>query len=53
MKIPVIQSKNEIVMDVGVSIKNKMIGVLVNRIIYGISARVMVSVTKHEKLTNI
>ena len=47
MKVHVIQSKNEIMMIVGVSVKNYMIGVLVKMIIYGILVCVIVSVLKH------
>ena len=48
-----IQSKNEIMMNFGVSIKNQMIGVPVKKIICEILVHVIVSVIGHGKLTEI
>ena len=53
MKVYVIQSKNGIKINVGVSVNNQMIGVLVKVIICGIPARVIVNVIRHVKLMNI
>ena len=53
MKVYVIQSKNGIKINVGGSVNNQMIGVLVKVIIYGIPARVIVNVIRHVKLMNI
>ena len=39
--------------NVGVSLKNYMIGVLVKRLMCGILVRVIASVIRHVKLTNI
>ena len=52
MKVYVTQSKNRIMMNVGVSVKNQMIGVLVKMILCGILVRVIVSVIRHVKLMN-
>ena len=49
----VIQSKNEIIMNVGVRVKNYMIGVLSKMIICGTLARVIGSVIWHMKFMNI
>ena len=51
MKVQVIQSKNGIMINVGVSVKNQMIGVVVQMIKFGILVRVIVSVIRHVKLT--
>ena len=48
-----IQSKNETMMNFGVSIKNQMIAVPVKKIICGILVLVVVSVIGHGKLTEI
>ena len=53
IKVYVIQSKNGIMMNIGVNVKNSMIGVLLKIIICGILVRVIVSVIRHEKLSNI
>ena len=53
MKVYAIQSKNEIMINVGVSVKNQMVGVLVKIIIRGIRVKVIVNLTKQVKLTNI
>ena len=50
MKVHVIQKKNIIMMNVGVSVKNLMIGVLAEMIICGILVSVIVSVLKHENV---
>ena len=52
MKDYVIQSKSGM-MNVSVSVKNKMNGVLVRMTICGILVSVTASVTRHVKLTNI
>ena len=52
MKDYVIQSKSGM-MNVSVSVKNKMNGVLVRMTICGILVSVTASVTRHKKLTNI
>ena len=49
----VIQSKNRIIMNVGVSLKNWMIQALVKVIICDILLRMIVSVLRHVKLTDI
>ena len=49
----VTQSKNGIIMNVGVSVKNWMIGVIVKMIICRILALVIVNAIKHVKLMNI
>ena len=49
----VIQIKNRIIMSVGVSLKNWMIQVLVKVIICDILLRMIVSVLRHVKLTDI
>ena len=53
MKVYAIQSKNEIMINVGVSVKNQIVGVLVRMIICGIRVKVIVNLRKHVKLTNI
>ena len=53
MKAYVIQTKNEIITNVCVSAKNKIIGILVKMIIRGILAHVIVNVIKHAKLMNV
>ena len=53
MKVYVIQSRNEMLMNVGVGVKNYLIGVLVKMVICGILVRVIASVIKHVKLMNI
>ena len=53
IKVCVIRSKNGVMMNVSVSVKNQMIGVLAKMIIYEILAHVVVRVIKHVKLTNI
>ena len=53
MKAFVIQSKNGIMINVGVSVKNKMIEVFGNMIICGILVRVIVSLMSYEELKNI
>ena len=52
MKMHVIQSKNRILMNVNVNLKNQMIRVLGKPIVYGIVC-VIVSVMRHVKLINI
>ena len=47
------QSKNRIMINVGVSVKNYMIGGLVKKIIRGFLLHVLVSVIMHVKLMNI
>ena len=49
----VTQSKDGFMMNVGVSVNNYMIGVLVKIIICGIIVYVIVNVIKHVKLMNI
>ena len=49
----IIQSKNRIIMNVGVSLKNWMIQALVKVIICDILLRMIVSVLRHVKLTDI
>ena len=53
MKAYVIQSKYGTMMNVSVSIWNKIIGLLAKTIICGILVHVIVSVIGHVKLTNI
>ena len=53
MKSYVIQSKNGILMNVGVRVKNQMTGVLLKIIIYGILVCAIVNVIRHVKLMNI
>ena len=53
MKVYVIQGKNEVMMNVDVSVKSYMVDVLVKMIICGILVFVIVSVIKDVKLTNI
>ena len=53
MIVYVIQSKNEININVGVKVKNYMIEILAKRIIYGVLAGVIVRVIRHVKLTSI
>ena len=53
MKACVIKSKHGIMINVGVSVKNKMIEVFGNMIICGILVRVIVSVMSYEELKNI
>ena len=53
MKACVIKSKNGIMINVGVSVKNKMIEVFGNMIICGILVRVIVSVMSYEEWKNI
>ena len=47
-----IQCKNEILMNIGVSVMNYMTGVLLKMIICGILVRVIMSIIRHVKLTN-
>ena len=49
----VIESNKVIMMNVGISVKNQMIEVLVKMIICGILARLIVNVIQHVKLVNI
>ena len=51
MKVQVIQSKNGIMINVGVSVKNQMIGVVVQMTKFGILVRVIESAIRHVKLT--
>ena len=53
MKVYVIQSKNGIMINVGVSVKKLVIGVLVKMITRGILARVIMNAIKQLKLINI
>ena len=53
MKLQVIQSKNGIIINIGVSIKNKMIGILEKSVTCRILVRVIVSAINHVKLMNI
>ena len=53
MKVYVIQTKIGILVKVGVSAKNWIIGVIVKMIICGILAVVILGVTSHVKPTNI
>ena len=53
MKVYVIQSKNRVMMSVGVSVKKKMIGVFVKMILCGMLARVIVNVIRYVKMINI
>ena len=48
----IIRSKNEIMMSVGVSVKNWMIGALGKTIIRGLVVHVIASAIKHVKLMN-
>ena len=50
MKIHVIQNKNGVMRNIGVSVKSQMIGVLAKMIICGILVRVMLRVINHVKL---
>ena len=50
MKVYVIQSKNGIIMNDSLRVKNYTIGVLVKMIIFAILAPVIVNVIKHLKL---
>ena len=47
-----IQSKNGIMVSVGVNVENQMIDVLIMMIICGILIRIIVSIKCHVKLTN-
>ena len=53
MKEYLIQSKNGIIMNVGVSIQNYMIRVFAKMILCGILARVIVNEIKHVKLMHV
>ena len=53
MKLQVIQSKNGIIINIGVSIKNTMIGILEKSVTCRILVRVTVSAINHVKLMNI
>ena len=53
MKVFVIQTKNRIMIYVGVRVKNKMIGVFVKMTVCEILSLVIVNVIRHVKLTNI
>ena len=53
MKMYVNKSKNGIIINVGVGLKNEMIGVLIKLMVWGILVRVIVSAVRHAKLTNI
>ena len=53
MKVYVIQIINRIMMNVGVSVKNEMIGILAKIIISRILVHVITSVIRHVKLINI
>ena len=48
-----VQSKNGIVMNPGVSVKNQMIGDLVNKVKRGILVNAIVSVIRHVEFVNI
>ena len=52
MKVNLIQSKNWVLANVGVSVKSYIIEALVRMSICGILARVIVSKISHVKLTN-
>ena len=52
LKVYAIQSKNGIMMNIGVNVKKYMIRVFV-KILCGILVRVIVSVIRYERLTNI
>ena len=52
MKVYVIQSKNGIMMTVGMIVNNYMFGILMKSIICGILARVILNVITHAKLMN-
>ena len=53
MKVYVIQTKNGIMMNVGVGVKNLMIGNILKMIVCGILLLVTVIVISHAKLKNI
>ena len=53
MKLYVIQSKNRIIMNIRVSVKNYVIGFLVKMIICGTLVYLIFIVRRHVKLTNI
>ena len=53
MKLQVIQSKNGIIINIGVSIKNTMIGILEKSVTCRILVHVTVSAINHVKLMNI
>ena len=53
MKLQVIQSKNGIIINIGVSTKNTMIGILEKSVTCRIPVRVTVSAINHVKLMNI
>ena len=53
MKVYIIQSKNGIMINVDMCVKNSMSVTLVKMIICGIRARVIGNVIKHVKLTSI
>ena len=53
MKVYIIQSKNGIIMNVGVSVKNSMIGILAKKFICRIPLHVILCVIRHVKLSNI
>ena len=52
MKVYIIQSKNGIMVSVGVNVKNQTFDFVVMMIIFGILVRMIVSVKCHIKLTN-
>ena len=52
-KMYVIQSKNEIIMNPTVNVKNYMTKILLKVITYVILGRVIVNIRKHAKLMNI
>ena len=53
IKVHVILVKSGIIMNVVVSVKNQMVGVLLKTVMYGILARGIVNVIKHVKLMNV
>ena len=53
MKLYVIQSKNRIIMNIRVSVKNYVIGFLVKMIICGTLVYLIFIVRRHVKLTNV
>lgn len=48
IKVYVTQTKNGIIINVGVNVKNQIIGFFIKMIIFGILVRVVVNIIKHD-----
>ena len=53
MKVYVIQSNTGVIMNVSVTVKIQMIGLIAKMIVFGILAHLIVSVIRREKVTDI